>query len=93
MSPNAVREEIKAGKTPPMPLELEDTTPGELRELGRDLRAIRLQVEKQLSGDQKSEEWIQVASIIDRFLFGLYTLFISVSSITMIWIWVESDRR
>ncbi|XP_030228752.1 5-hydroxytryptamine receptor 3E-like, partial [Gadus morhua] len=93
MSPNAVREEIKAGKTPPMPLELEDTTPGELRKLGRDLRAIRLQLEQQLSGDQKSEEWIQVASIIDRFLFGLYTLFISVSSITMIWIWVESDRR
>ncbi|CAL8272284.1 unnamed protein product [Arctogadus glacialis] len=93
MSPNAVREEIKVGKTPPMPLELEDTTPGELRELGRDLRAIRLQVEQQLSEDQKSEEWIQVASIIDRFLFGLYTLFISVSSITMIWIWVESDRR
>ncbi|XP_059923131.1 5-hydroxytryptamine receptor 3E-like isoform X2 [Gadus macrocephalus] len=93
MYPNAVREEIKAGKTPPMPLELEDTTPGELRELGRDLRAIRLQVEQQLNGDQKSEEWIQVASIIDRFLFGLYTLFISVSSITMIWIWVESDRR
>uniref|UniRef100_A0A8C5CU57 Uncharacterized protein n=1 Tax=Gadus morhua TaxID=8049 RepID=A0A8C5CU57_GADMO len=86
-------EEIKAGKTPPMPLELEDTTPGELRKLGRDLRAIRLQLEQQLSGDQKSEEWIQVASIIDRFLFGLYTLFISVSSITMIWIWVESDRR
>uniref|UniRef100_A0A8C4Z4F9 5-hydroxytryptamine receptor 3A n=1 Tax=Gadus morhua TaxID=8049 RepID=A0A8C4Z4F9_GADMO len=65
----------------------------ELRKLGRDLRAIRLQLEQQLSGDQKSEEWIQVASIIDRFLFGLYTLFISVSSITMIWIWVESDRR
>ncbi|CAL8272279.1 unnamed protein product [Arctogadus glacialis] len=93
MYPNAVREEIKVGKTPPMPLELEDTTPGELRKLGRDLRAIRLQVDQQLSGDQKSEEWIQVASIIDRFLFGLYTLFISVSSITMIWIWVDSDRR
>ena len=92
MYPNAVREEIKAGKTPPMPLELEDTTPGELRELGRDLRAIRLQVEKQLSGDQKSEEWIQVASIIDRFLFWFYALFLLVSCVTMICFWVRSYR-
>ena len=93
MYPNAVREGIKVCKNPPMPLELEDTTRGELRKLGRDLRAIRLQVDQQLSGDQNTEEWIQVASIIDRFLFGLYTLFISVSSITMIWIWVDSDRQ
>ena len=93
MYPNAVREEITVGKNPPMALELEDTTLGEFRKLGRDLRAIRLQVDQQLSGDQKSEEWIQVASIIDRFLFWLYTLFISVSSITMIWIWVDSDRQ
>ena len=81
-------EEVKSGRNAPSALQL-----AELRELGRDLRAIRLQVDQQLSGDQKSEEWIQVASIIDRFLFGLYTLFISVSSITMIWIWVDSDRR
>ncbi|CAL8309711.1 unnamed protein product [Lota lota] len=89
MYPNAVREENKVGKNPPMPLEVEDTTLGELRKLGRDLRAIRLQVDQHLSGDQNTEEWSQVAFIIDRFLFGLYTLFISVSSITMIYLWVN----
>ncbi|XP_070765028.1 5-hydroxytryptamine receptor 3A-like [Enoplosus armatus] len=62
----------------------------ELRSLGRDLQAIRLQVEQQLGGSQKSEEWIQVGFIIDRLLFGLYVLFISVSFITIIIIWVNS---
>lgn len=62
----------------------------ELRSLGRDLQAIRLQLEEQLSGSQGSEEWIQVGFIIDRLLFGLYILFISVSFISIIIIWVNS---
>ncbi|XP_028443534.1 5-hydroxytryptamine receptor 3A-like [Perca flavescens] len=62
----------------------------ELRSLGRDLQAIRLQVEQQLGGSQSLEEWIQVGFIIDRLLFGLYILFISVSFFTIIIIWVNS---
>ncbi len=62
----------------------------ELRKLGRDLRAIRLQVEQQLGGGKSTEEWIQVGFIIERLLFGLYVLFISVSFITIIVIWVNS---
>ena len=61
----------------------------ELRSLGRDLQVIRLQVEQQLGGSQRSEDWIQVGFIIDRLLFGLYILFISVSFITIIIIWVK----
>ncbi|KAM6938600.1 5-hydroxytryptamine receptor 3C-like [Lycodopsis pacificus] len=48
----------------------------ELRSLGKNLQAIRLQVEK-LGGSQGSEDWIQVGFIIDRLLFGLYIFFIS----------------
>nr|XP_033937190.1 5-hydroxytryptamine receptor 3C-like [Pseudochaenichthys georgianus] len=63
----------------------------ELRSLGKDLQAIRLQVQQQQQGrSQTSQEWIQVGSIIDRLLFGLYILFISVSFVTMIIIWVKS---
>ncbi|KAK2835417.1 hypothetical protein Q5P01_015901 [Channa striata] len=56
----------------------------ELRSLHTDLRAIRLQVEQQLGKDQNSDEWVQVGLVIDRLLFGLYILFISVSFITII---------
>ncbi|XP_076581984.1 uncharacterized protein LOC143317998 [Chaetodon auriga] len=56
----------------------------ELRSLGRDLQAIQHQMEQQLGGSQSSEEWIQVGLIIDRLLFGLYILFLSVSFITII---------
>ncbi|XP_034738060.1 5-hydroxytryptamine receptor 3C-like [Etheostoma cragini] len=65
----------------------------ELRSLGRDLQAVRLQVEQKLGGSQSSEEWIQVGFIIDRLLFLLYILFISVSFFTIIIIWVNSYSR
>ncbi|XP_044056992.1 5-hydroxytryptamine receptor 3A-like isoform X2 [Siniperca chuatsi] len=38
---------------------VEDKALQEMRSLGMDLQAIRLQVEQQLGGSQKSEEWIQ----------------------------------
>ncbi|XP_034439744.1 5-hydroxytryptamine receptor 3A-like isoform X1 [Hippoglossus hippoglossus] len=62
----------------------------ELRSLGKELQGLRLRVEQHLGGSQSSEEWIQVGFIIDRLLFGLYVLFISVSFITIIIIWVQS---
>lgn len=68
----------------------EGKTLQELRSLGRDLQAIRLQVEQQLCGSQNSEEWMKVGFIIDRLLFGLYILFISVSFFTIIIIWINS---
>uniref|UniRef100_A0A672J4D3 Uncharacterized protein n=1 Tax=Salarias fasciatus TaxID=181472 RepID=A0A672J4D3_SALFA len=62
----------------------------ELRSLGKDVQSIRLLVEKQLKQNDSEEEWIQVGFIIDRLLFGLYILFITVSFITIIVIWVNS---
>ena len=71
----------------------EDEVLQELRSLGRDLQAIRLKVEQQLGDSKSSEEWIQVGFIIDRLLFGLYILFISVSFITILIIWVNSYNQ
>ncbi|XP_061540241.1 5-hydroxytryptamine receptor 3A-like [Phycodurus eques] len=68
----------------------QDKAVEELRSLGRDLRVIRLKVEQELDVSQSAEEWIQVGFIIDRLLFGIYTLFISVSFISIIVMWVNS---
>ncbi|KAG7274105.1 hypothetical protein CRUP_028813 [Coryphaenoides rupestris] len=92
VDPNAVKVESKFGNNPPMALELENATLDELRQLGRDLQAIRLQVDQHLKGNQNSEEWAQVACIIDRFLFVIYIIFITFSCITMIYLWVQSSR-
>lgn len=92
VDPIAVKEESKFAKNPPMALELENATLDELRQLGRDLQAIRLQVDQHLKGNQNSEEWVQVACILDRFLFLVYSLFITFSCITMVYLWVKSYR-
>ncbi|XP_061832277.1 5-hydroxytryptamine receptor 3C-like [Nerophis lumbriciformis] len=62
----------------------------ELRRLGEDLRVIRLRLEQEVAGDQSSEEWVQVGFIVDRLLFAIYIIFISVSFLTIILIWVNS---
>ncbi|XP_037530507.1 5-hydroxytryptamine receptor 3E-like [Nematolebias whitei] len=61
-----------------------------LKELSGDLQAIHHQVIHELKGGRSSEEWIQVGLIIDRLLFILYIIFITVSFITIIIIWVKS---
>ncbi|XP_043985178.1 5-hydroxytryptamine receptor 3A-like [Gambusia affinis] len=65
----------------------------ELKSLSRVLQAIRCEVEQQQKGKQSSEEWIQVGFIIDRLLFGLYIIFISVSFITIIIVWINSYNQ
>ena len=69
------------------PAGVEDKALEQLRSLGKDLQAVRLQVEQQLTGNQSSEEWLQVAFIIDRLLFIFYIIFLSVSFITIICVW------
>uniref|UniRef100_A0A3Q2D0Q2 Neurotransmitter-gated ion-channel ligand-binding domain-containing protein n=1 Tax=Cyprinodon variegatus TaxID=28743 RepID=A0A3Q2D0Q2_CYPVA len=65
----------------------------ELRSLSNVLKAIRSEVEQQHNGSQSSEEWMQVGFIIDRLLFGVYIVFISVSFITIIVVWVNSYNQ
>uniref|UniRef100_A0A3Q3A6J7 5-hydroxytryptamine receptor 3C-like n=1 Tax=Kryptolebias marmoratus TaxID=37003 RepID=A0A3Q3A6J7_KRYMA len=68
----------------------EDKSVQVLRDLSGDLQAIHRQVILQLKGGPSSEDWIQVGLIIDRLLFILYIVFITVSFITIIIIWVNS---
>ena len=67
----------------------EEKTLQVLKNLSLDLQAIHLQVVQQLKGSPSSAEWIQIGVIIDRLLFILYILFISVSFITLIIIWAS----
>ncbi|XP_029285458.1 5-hydroxytryptamine receptor 3A-like [Cottoperca gobio] len=69
-------------KTPPEPALVE------LRMLSRDLMAIRLQVDKHFQGSKTSQEWQMIGIVMDRLLFGLYMVFISVSFIIIICIWI-----
>lgn len=62
----------------------------ELRSLGRVLQAILLRVEQKLGTTHSSEEWMQVAFVIDRLLFIVYIIFITISFFTIIIFWVDS---
>uniref|UniRef100_A0A672YH46 Uncharacterized protein n=1 Tax=Sphaeramia orbicularis TaxID=375764 RepID=A0A672YH46_9TELE len=69
----------------------QDPVLDELRKMNKHLGTIRLQMEKQLQSSRSSQDWQTMGVIIDRLLFGLYILFISVSFITIICIWTFSS--
>ncbi|XP_076007313.1 5-hydroxytryptamine receptor 3A-like [Genypterus blacodes] len=71
------------------PLDPKDPVLAELKKMSRELLAIRTHIDKHLQGTNTSQEWNMVGRIIDRLLFGLYVIFISVSFITMICIWLN----
>ncbi|XP_035996636.1 5-hydroxytryptamine receptor 3A-like [Fundulus heteroclitus] len=68
----------------------EEETLQVLKNLGRDLQAIHQHVVQQLKRSLGSKEWIQVGLVIDRLLFIFYIIFLSVSFISIIIIWVNS---
>ncbi|KAG7244876.1 hypothetical protein INR49_027250, partial [Caranx melampygus] len=92
MKASSVVEEVRDDPQQKRPLN-EDKALEELRSLGRELQALSLQLRQQQGGNQSSEEWIHVGLIIDRLLFILYIIFISVSLITMTIIWIILRRR
>ncbi|KAI7791416.1 putative 5-hydroxytryptamine receptor 3A-like [Triplophysa rosa] len=59
----------------------------ELKKISRDLQSIVQQVEKHFSSDQSEEEWVHLGHVIDRLLFILYVVFLSVSFITIFVYW------
>ncbi|XP_041647337.1 5-hydroxytryptamine receptor 3A-like [Cheilinus undulatus] len=71
----------------------EDKALQELRSVGRELQVLHLQLKQQLEGNQNSEDWIQVGLIIDRLVFCLYMIFIAVSFITIIVLWMQSPNK
>lgn len=56
----------------------------ELRKLSRDLQAIRLLMDYEVKGSKVSQEWKMIATIVDRLLFGLYVIFLTVSLTTIL---------
>ncbi|XP_029683629.1 5-hydroxytryptamine receptor 3A-like [Takifugu rubripes] len=83
------------------PQELSDASPAEkttqdsvleeLRKLSRHLAAIRVQVDKHFQGNPSMQEWEMIGRVVDRFLFGLYIIFITVTFITIIAIWIWNN--
>ncbi|XP_023011072.3 5-hydroxytryptamine receptor 3A [Maylandia zebra] len=63
----------------------------QLRMLGRELTAIRVQMDKYCQGTKATQEWEMIGTVIDRLLFGLYIIFIFVSFITIISIWIWNN--
>ncbi|XP_040896407.1 5-hydroxytryptamine receptor 3A-like [Toxotes jaculatrix] len=84
-------QSISGGTTPEKPPPEPEVALDELRKLSRDLTAIRLQMDKHLQGTKTSQEWQMIGIVIDRLLFGLYIIFISVSFITIVSIWIWNN--
>ncbi|XP_029905525.1 5-hydroxytryptamine receptor 3C-like [Myripristis murdjan] len=84
--PIHISAEVSPEKPPPNPLE---PALDELRKLSKDVLAIRLQMDKHFQGSESSREWQMVGVVIDRLLFGIYIVFITMSfiTITCLWIW------
>ncbi|XP_074523984.1 5-hydroxytryptamine receptor 3C-like [Halichoeres trimaculatus] len=79
---------------PPLPPPAKpDPVVDELRKLCRDLTAIRLHIDDHFKGNDTSQEWQMLGIVIDRLLFGLYVIFILVSFITIISIWIWNNNH
>ncbi|XP_076838695.1 5-hydroxytryptamine receptor 3C-like [Brachyhypopomus gauderio] len=61
----------------------------ELRKLGRNVKAIRLNLEEPRTLDPTTEDWYQISKVIDRFLFIIYIIFVFVSFTTIIILWAN----
>ncbi|XP_067271038.1 5-hydroxytryptamine receptor 3A-like [Pseudorasbora parva] len=82
---NQIRHHKRGIKTA---LNLDDEEVKELRMLHEDLLTIRQHVDKHFSSDQKSEEWKHLGEVMDRFLFILYVVFLTVSFFTILIFWM-----
>lgn len=71
--------------------ESQDSGLEELRKLSRHLAAIRAQVDKHFQGSHLMQEWEMIGKVVDRFLFGLYIIFITVTFITIVAIWMWNN--
>lgn len=82
---NQIRYHEKGIKTP---LNFDEQELKELRMLHEDVLTIRQHVDKHFSSDQNTEEWIHLGEVIDRFLFALYVVFLTVSFFTILIFWL-----
>ncbi|KAM3620105.1 uncharacterized protein V6R79_018396 [Siganus canaliculatus] len=82
----SISDDLTPEKPPPEP------TLDELKKLSKDLASIRLQMDNHFQGSKTSQEWQMIGIVIDRLLFGLYIIFITVSFITIVVIWIMSNK-
>lgn len=82
---NKIRQQEKDSKSS---LNLAEEELKELSIIHENLLTIRHHVDKHFSSDQDTKEWIHLGEVIDRFLFILYIIFLSVSFITIIIFWM-----
>uniref|UniRef100_A0A665X4H8 5-hydroxytryptamine receptor 3A-like n=2 Tax=Echeneis naucrates TaxID=173247 RepID=A0A665X4H8_ECHNA len=85
---HGISKEQTPGKSPSAP---QEPALEELRKLSRDVTAIRLQMDKHFQGSFSSQEWHRIGTVIDRLLFGIYIIFISVSFIIIVAIWIWNN--
>ncbi|XP_030646983.1 5-hydroxytryptamine receptor 3C-like [Chanos chanos] len=60
----------------------------QLKQMSNDITVIRHHVDQHFTNDPFTQEWIHLGQVIDRLLFSLYILFISVSFIVILIIWL-----
>uniref|UniRef100_A0A671QAK7 Uncharacterized protein n=1 Tax=Sinocyclocheilus anshuiensis TaxID=1608454 RepID=A0A671QAK7_9TELE len=60
----------------------------EMKKISHELLSIRQQIDKHLKTDESTEEWMHLGQVIDRLLFCLYIVFLSVSFITILVFWL-----
>uniref|UniRef100_A0A8C3G5G0 5-hydroxytryptamine receptor 3A-like n=1 Tax=Cyclopterus lumpus TaxID=8103 RepID=A0A8C3G5G0_CYCLU len=84
-----------SGDEPPSkpPLTPPEPALDELRNLSRDLLAIRLQIDKHFEEFNALKEWRLVSNVLNRLLFGAYVVFNVVSLIAIISVWIVSFSR
>lgn len=62
-----------------------------LRELSRQLAAVRAHLDKHFLGNRWAQEWEMIGRVMDRFLFCLYIVFITVTFVTIVTIWIWNN--
>uniref|UniRef100_A0A8C1EXU9 5-hydroxytryptamine receptor 3A-like n=1 Tax=Cyprinus carpio carpio TaxID=630221 RepID=A0A8C1EXU9_CYPCA len=72
-----------AVETPPSEAAYKTPALLELKKISHELLSIRQQIDKHFKTDESVEEWMHLGQVIDRLLFCLYTIFLSVSFITI----------
>lgn len=89
---NTMTEYSKKESVRSSPVSFQERCLEEMQKLRKDLLAIRRQVEEHFSNENRTDEWIMFGQIIDRLLFILYFIFVTVSSITILVLWIHSSR-
>uniref|UniRef100_A0A673LPK2 Uncharacterized protein n=1 Tax=Sinocyclocheilus rhinocerous TaxID=307959 RepID=A0A673LPK2_9TELE len=77
-----------AVETPPSEAAYKTPALLELKKISHELLSIHQQIDKHFKTDESTEEWMHLGQVIDRLVFCLYTMFLSVCFITVFVYWL-----